>query len=200
GGGAAALPGSTAGGGSTAACSSNSALTAALATAAAAAAAGAAAASHTAAPTTPGGSSSLPHCPPSSSAATGATRPGGPAGEGSGSGGVPAPVPSLAVLSEGGAEFLSAEELTRSVIPTPAQPPQGVELKVPPDDIRFTGVRLRFLMGLLEAIEPHPELCRTTADLVHNFVVPLTSDRKCRLLDLIPPEQRGQPHHYICHA
>ncbi|KXZ42922.1 hypothetical protein GPECTOR_111g255 [Gonium pectorale] len=95
---------------------------------------------------------------------------------------------------------LTAEELTASVIPTPAQPPEGVELKVPDDDIRFSGVRLRFLMGLLEAVESHPVLCRSTAEVVRDLVLPLTAERRCRLLDLAPPEHRGQPHHFICHA
>ncbi|GLC47254.1 hypothetical protein PLESTB_001835400 [Pleodorina starrii] len=95
---------------------------------------------------------------------------------------------------------LTAEELTASVIPTAARPPAGVELKVPPDDIRFSGVKLRFLMGLLEALEQQPGLCGSTSELVSRLVVPLTADHRCRLLDLIPPELRGQPHHYICHA
>ncbi|KAG2423159.1 hypothetical protein HXX76_015544 [Chlamydomonas incerta] len=85
-------------------------------------------------------------------------------------------------------------------MPAPAKPPDGVELKVPADDIRFSGVKLRFLLGLLEAIEPHPVLHRTTGDLVSHLVRPLTAEPRCRLLDLVPHEHRGQPHHYVCHA
>ncbi len=51
-----------------------------------------------------------------------------------------------------------------------------------------------------QAIEPHAILHRTTSDLVQHLVLPLTSEPRCRLLDLVPTHMRGQPHHYVCHA
>ncbi|KAG2490078.1 hypothetical protein HYH03_011543 [Edaphochlamys debaryana] len=110
-------------------------------------------------------------------------------------------VQGLLANCQGGPKLtLTPEELTASIIPTPAKPPDGVDLKVPQDDIRFSGVKLRFLMGLLEALDQNPVLCKSTQEVVEHFVKPLTAELKCRLLDLIPTEHRGQPHHYISHA
>ncbi len=41
-----------------------------------------------------------------------------------------------------------------------------------------------------------------THDAVHCFFAShaIPQDQRCRLLDLIPSDLRGQPHHYICHA
>lgn len=43
-------------------------------------------------------------------------------------------------------------------------------------------------------------LHRSTSDLVQHVVRPLTAEARCRLLDLVPHELRGQPHHYVAHA